>query len=63
MENSNIARTTKVHLLNPLPTFSGRTSALPLILGQCKDTTNVNSGTIKFDFSTIKNASRRITAA
>lgn len=63
MENSNIARTTKVHLLNPPPTFSGRTSALPLILGQCKDTTNVNRGTIIFDFSTIKNASRRITAA
>lgn len=63
MENSNIARTTKVHLLNPLPTFSGRTSAEPLILGHCKDTTNVNRGTIIFDFSTIKNASRRITAA
>lgn len=63
MENSNIARTTKVHLLNPLPTFSGRTSAEPLILGQCKDTTFANRGTIIFDFSTIKNASRRITAA
>lgn len=62
MENSNIART-KVHLLNPLPTFSGRTSAEPLILGQCKDMNNVKRGTIIFDKETIKNASRRITAA
>lgn len=50
-------------LAEPLPTFDRRTSALQSILGQCKDTTNANRGTIKFDFSTIKNASRRITAA
>lgn len=49
MEKLQHREDTKVHLLNPPPTFGSRSSALLLILGHCKDTTNVNRGTIIFD--------------